>query len=949
MALAAIERESVPEVDILQSIIIRENLIKELEGLLKFQSDIDSVLNEAAELVKAIRYQTLDLVEVIYAWKTKQKAQTRQFFYRGQNYLLKMMEDTAFLDNYDELGELFGFYFTGNPLMYSGVPENEMPSLLNENGENQQSLFKPSAVDRNAVLIDGLSESRIRAAENIVFREHAMINDGGKGGQHQGGGGNLYGNQQGSLAIGEGNMYESVVGDAFAGQGQGGDSSLVGQNTTQDSHSGGGRGGFSQDQDPQRQRQSSFASITSGHSSHSKPPTLNKGTKVTSLLSIKRYASLYESMFISFYVHVQLRCQLNFCIFASNATTNCPCSCSQKKNRIKKLKAEIEELQAMRCHVTDQVNTLVEEHGVFTAQHSSLERRRVDATSLENLGLAKRLAVEISIVEGELSHRASEVKSHQRQSYFLQQEMTRRKGLIKVLMAELAAMESKAGVKKKLMKIQKKEGIYAALIKVNSVVDEHVASVQSPEKEQVKELEEEHKEDDICEVLEEKELEEEVEEEPQLDASQSVFSNMEMEGLLAHGRDIEQSQDNHEMFEQEQEQHEVFEDNSAPEESLAILPVPHADRIIDDVNALANSISNFAVSSSLEMVWFVMGAAEEVRPAKIVTRNYVRDILEDATTNIACSRATADATVLECLLDGFQQATYRCVQLDFINARNKLISEFVDSACTTGLNVAVNIITHEAVAKQDRAAQRLKVFSNELATSMVRDVFSYVYTNVVVKDKLEKLEALRVEEEKKQRVVEAVANVCDEFTFSSIGAALYTIENKVMRYKQAMDLEKKQSADPNSVGVMVHPAGAGFALAKMIREQNRPVQLQMYDIDAKTGVNHTFPSISRSNADPNVNDLIHEALENTGNDYGRVMYGKELGMIHQTEVEYEDWIFDARLLQDIDQIKLVAICAIPGLERSVTFILSKEQEEDLENTRNPANFIRFILTSALRN
>jgi hypothetical protein len=36
VALAAVEKESVAEVDILQSIIIRENLIKELESLLKF-------------------------------------------------------------------------------------------------------------------------------------------------------------------------------------------------------------------------------------------------------------------------------------------------------------------------------------------------------------------------------------------------------------------------------------------------------------------------------------------------------------------------------------------------------------------------------------------------------------------------------------------------------------------------------------------------------------------------------------------------------------------------------------------------------------------------------------------------------------------------------------------------------------------------------------------------
>ena len=898
--------------------------------------------------MKAIRFQTLDLVEVIYAWKSKQKAQTRQFFYRGENYLLKMMEDTAFLDNYDELGEHFGFYFTGNPLMYSGVPENEMPSLLHDNTVNQQSLFKPSAVDRNAVLIDGLSESRIRAAENIVFKEHAMVNDGG-GGAAGGGGANPNINQQNSLAIGEGNMYESVVGDAFAGQGQG-QSSFVGPNTTHDGHTAAGdEGSFSEGQNQQqRQRQGSSVGITNGQSNHSKTPSQTKGPKVTSLVNIKRYVpfivcALCICLFFCAYILYifQHHSHADYSLLLGNAIFH---HCSQKRGRIKTLKGEIEELQAMRCHVTDQINSLVEEHGVFTTQHTSMERRRIDAVSLENMGLAKRLGVEISILEGELSHRASEVKNHQRQSYFLQQEIARRKGLIKVLMAELAAMESKAGMKKKLMKIQKKEGIYAALIKVNSVVDEHVASVESPQEVQDKEIAKEFGEDMHEEVEQEDPGEEE---EPQLDAPQSVFSNMEMEGTnssIAHGLDMEQSQEDYEVYEQE-EQPEV---ELLPEERLVTLPVAHADHIIDDVNSLASSIANFAVSSTLEMVWFVMGAAEEVRPAKIATRSYVRDCLVEATTNIACSRATADATVLDCLLDGFQNATITRVRLDFINARKKVITDCVTSACTTGLEVAVNIITHEAVAKQDRAEQRLKVFSKELATSMVTDVFSSVFTAVVVKNELERLDALRIEEEKQQRVVEEVANVCDEFTFSSIGAALYTIENKVMRYKTAMDFAKKESSDPNSVGVMVHPAGAGFALAKMIKQQNRPVELEMYDIDAKTGVKHTFPSISRSHADPNVTDLINEALDNTGDDYGRVMYGKELGLIHQTEVEFEDWIFDARLVQDIDQTKLVAICAIPGLERSLAFVLSKEQEGDLENTRNPANFIRFILTSALQ-
>jgi hypothetical protein len=620
---------------------------------------------------------------------------------------------------------------------------------------------------------------------------------------------------------------------------------------------------------------------------------------------------------------------------------------SQKKARIKKLKAEIEELQAMRCHVLDQIDTLVEEHGVFTQQHSALERRRAEAVALENTALSKRLAVDINILEGDMAHRSSEVKNQQRQTYFLQQEMSRRKGLIRVLQAELAEMDQKAGMKRKLMKIQKKDGIYAALIKVNSVVDDHAAGKLEDEEDD-KGVQEQQQDFEVVEQedFEVVEIEEKPEPEPEseLDASRSVFSVMEMEGGGSAVLTAEQSG-------QQQQQHEEQEEEIAvrPEERLASLPVANAERIIDDINSFANNISNFAVSSTLEMLWFVMGAAEEVRPAKIATRTYVLDCLEDAVMNVACSRMMSEEVVLENLLEGFQRATVHRVRQDYIDARKQLISSFVDSACTTGLNIAVNIITHEAVAKVDRAAQRIKVFSNELATKTVGIVFDAVMTAVVVKHELERLENLRILEEKQQRIMDEVTSVCDEFSFGAIGASLYTIENKVMKYRRAMDAAQQQSRDPNSVGVVVHPAGAGFALAKMIREQNRPLQLEMYDIDARTGVKHTFPSLVRTHGDtPDVHDLIHEALENTGDDYGRVMYGKEIGVIHQTEVEYEDWVFEARLLQDVDQIKLVAICSVPKFERSVTFVLTKEQENDLENTRNPANFIRFILTSALR-
>jgi hypothetical protein len=153
---AAVREESVTEVDILQKIIVRENLLLELDKLLKFQVDLDGIISEAVEIIKAIRFQTLEIVEEVYAWKNDFKA-PRQFYFRGENYLLKMMKDTAFLDEFDDLGDYFGFYFAGNPLMYSGIPTDD-------GGRSLASTF-------SAKEIDGISERRLYAAENIVLQE----------------------------------------------------------------------------------------------------------------------------------------------------------------------------------------------------------------------------------------------------------------------------------------------------------------------------------------------------------------------------------------------------------------------------------------------------------------------------------------------------------------------------------------------------------------------------------------------------------------------------------------------------------------------------------------------------------------------------------------------------------------------------------------------------------
>jgi len=89
--------ESLAEVEILQKVIVRENLLSELQKLLFNQNDVSGCLGEVVELVKALRFQTVEIVEDIDSWQYTQPS-PRPFLYRGVNYLIKIFSDLNFLD-----------------------------------------------------------------------------------------------------------------------------------------------------------------------------------------------------------------------------------------------------------------------------------------------------------------------------------------------------------------------------------------------------------------------------------------------------------------------------------------------------------------------------------------------------------------------------------------------------------------------------------------------------------------------------------------------------------------------------------------------------------------------------------------------------------------------------------------------------------------------------------
>lgn len=155
------------EVEILQKIIVRERLLSELTKLVKSSNSdkISSLLNEIIELIKALRYETLEIVEDIATWYSFQKspnttAQTyiRPFLYKGMNYLVKISSDLDFLDQYEEIVEKVCFEFKLNPFAYRGGG-NIITGLGNTKSSEQymNSLLK-SYYEEGRVIVDGIGK-----------------------------------------------------------------------------------------------------------------------------------------------------------------------------------------------------------------------------------------------------------------------------------------------------------------------------------------------------------------------------------------------------------------------------------------------------------------------------------------------------------------------------------------------------------------------------------------------------------------------------------------------------------------------------------------------------------------------------------------------------------------------------------------------------------------------
>jgi hypothetical protein len=166
-------KPALADVEILQKIIVRERLLSELARLLKAGSDVLAVFGEVSELIKALRYETLEIVEEVVRWQNIQGS-PRPFLYKGMNYLIKIAHDLDFLDNYDDVIERYCFEFKCNPLAYRGGG-NVITGREYKNTDTFLHGLLKSYYDGGLTTVDGIDVVRLHNAEKMVQNEFIRI------------------------------------------------------------------------------------------------------------------------------------------------------------------------------------------------------------------------------------------------------------------------------------------------------------------------------------------------------------------------------------------------------------------------------------------------------------------------------------------------------------------------------------------------------------------------------------------------------------------------------------------------------------------------------------------------------------------------------------------------------------------------------------------------------
>lgn len=401
------------EVEILQKIIVRENMLTELHRLLDNQNDVSTCLSEVVEIIKAIRFQTTDLVEDIDHWQIAQPV-TRAFLFRGFNYLLKIANDLQFLDRYEEITEKFCFEFKRNPFGYrdggniitdvNEVYNSSITNTYNHQHNDINSSKKKGRFYDSSSHVDGVEVIRLINCEKTIQREVVRVAEEKKQFHPTPGAGI-------DLMVGEAGMSSSVVFND-------GNNNGSGMHIMQYHHN--------QQQQYTHDQHNAYGSSTAD------------AKKVLKVPQNRKWRAKFDPLKV-------------------------------KGERIAVLTEEIGELRAMEAHLEDQVQTHVRDYQQIVEKKKVAEHRRNEALLMRKEVAAQHIAVEISIMIADMQDINTTIKDLQRQGYFISLERRRKRKVVQQLADEVNEEKKRAAIKLKLAQKIKEKGIIGALKTLNKI------------------------------------------------------------------------------------------------------------------------------------------------------------------------------------------------------------------------------------------------------------------------------------------------------------------------------------------------------------------------------------------------------------------------------------------------------------------------------------------------
>ena len=182
------------DVELLKHVLYREQGLVDLQNLskafLKIHPSVNTkstqILAKMIEIIESMRTASLIIVEGIWYWRHKRIVSLLNrrrlpapgvhhkpypFVYDGDNYLLKMAFDTAFLDSLPPLVEWLGASFRRNTFFIKTEDSLDTISATNilDNGESVESASQNAPLPPEAPYID-----RLRWASSVILSEESM-------------------------------------------------------------------------------------------------------------------------------------------------------------------------------------------------------------------------------------------------------------------------------------------------------------------------------------------------------------------------------------------------------------------------------------------------------------------------------------------------------------------------------------------------------------------------------------------------------------------------------------------------------------------------------------------------------------------------------------------------------------------------------------------------------